>query len=174
MNEPARSPRAAGRAAPRRASPAPAARPTVALSGLAAPPVAVVLLLLAAVPVARAQDGAAATTLDGVFTAEQAERGRELYADACARCHPTSRFTGEAFRPSWSRAPASTLFTVVRSQMPFDNPGSLGRDEYAAILAYLFQLNDLPAGDARLPASADSLRGLTIRFPPSAAADSGG
>lgn len=158
-----------------RQPPPAAARPT----GRAAPRAtlaaflgAILLLAGGTVPEARAQNGAAgATTLDGVFTAEQAERGRELFAETCARCHPTSRFTGATFRPSWSRAPMSTLFTVVRTQMPFDNPGSLDRDEYAAVLAYLFELNDLPTGDARLPASADSLRGLTIRFP---RPDSGG
>ena len=115
-----------------------------------------------------AQDGGsggdAATTLDGVFTAEQAERGEEVFSETCARCHPTSRFVGATFQPSWSQAPVSTLFTIVRTQMPFDNPGSLDRDEYAAVLAYLFELNDLPAGDRRLPASADSLRAFTIRF----------
>jgi mono/diheme cytochrome c family protein len=128
-----------------------------------------------AAPTARAQDGAGPdggpTTLDGVFTPTQAERGRKLFADACADCHTTDRFTGQDFRPSWSRAPVSTLFTVLRTQMPFDNPGSLDRDEYAAIVAYLFELNGLPPGDSELPASSDSLRTLTIRFPPS---DSGG
>lgn len=123
---------------------------------------------------ARAQDGGSgATTLDAVFSAEQAERGREVYSESCAHCHPTSRFTGDSFRPSWSRAPVSTLFTVVRSQMPFDNPGSLDPEEYAAVLAYLFQLNDLPAGERELPAAADSLRGLTIRFGSRPEGDSG-
>lgn len=134
--------------------------------------VGVCLVLLSAAPAAPAQSDAG-TTLDSVFTAEQAERGREVFSETCAQCHTTDRFTGDAFRPSWSRAPASTLFTVLRSQMPFDNPGSLDRDEYAAVMAYLFELNGLPAGSAELPASADSLRGMTIRFPPADAADSG-
>lgn len=126
---------------------------------------AALLTLPAASGEARAQDGGeATTTLDAVYTAEQAERGREVYSESCAHCHPTSRFTGDSFRPSWSRAPVSTLFTVLRSQMPFDNPGSLDPEEYAAVMAYLFELNELPAGDRELPASADSLRDLTIRF----------
>lgn len=118
--------------------------------------------------------GEAATTLDGVFTTEQAERGEELFGEACARCHPASRFTGADFQPSWRQAPVSTLFTVVRTQMPFDNPGSLDRDEYAAVLAYIFALNDLPAGDRALPASADSLRGFTIEFGGSGGGSGGG
>lgn len=115
----------------------------------------------------------AATTLDGVFTTDQAKRGEEIFSETCARCHPTSRFVGATFQPSWSQAPVSTLFTVVRNQMPFDNPGSLDRDEYAAVLAYIFELNDLPAGDRELPASADSLRAFTIRFGGSGGAGAG-
>lgn len=132
--------------------------------------------VLAAPATSPAQDGGgdAATTLDGVFTAEQASRGEEIFSETCARCHPTSRFVGASFRPSWSRAPVSTLFTVLRTQMPFDNPGSLEPDEYAAVLAYIFQLNDLPAGDRELPASADSLRGYTIRFGGAGGADGDG
>lgn len=124
--------------------------------------------VLAAPAASAAQDGGgggdATTTLDGVFTTEQAERGEQVFSESCAHCHPTSRFVGATFRPSWSQAPLSTLFTVLRTQMPFDNPGSLDRDEYAAVLAYIFELNDLPAGDRELPASADSLRDYTIRF----------
>lgn len=107
-----------------------------------------------------------ATTLDGVYTAEQARRGEEVFSRRCAACHGTDRFTGPAFVPSWSRAPLSTLFTVIRSQMPFDNPGSLEREAYAAVIAYIFELNGLPAGDRPLPAHADSLREITIRFEP--------
>lgn len=113
----------------------------------------------------RAQDdsGSESTTLDGVFTEEQARRGEEVYADTCANCHPTSRFEGSSFLPSWTGAPVSTLFTVIRTQMPFDNPGSLDRAEYAAVVAYIFELNGFPAGESPLPASADSLSGLTIQ-----------
>lgn len=126
-----------------------------------------------------AQNGAtpareAATTLDGVYTAEQAARGEEVFSDRCARCHVTSRFTGPAFVPSWSRAPLSTLFTVIRSQMPFDNPGSLEPAAYAAVIAYIFRLNGLPAGERALPAAADSLRHITIQFEPAPDAGSGG
>lgn len=120
--------------------------------------------LLGAPEELRAQEEA--TTLDGVYTAEQARRGEEVFSRRCAMCHGTDRFTGSAFVPSWSRAPLSTLFTVIRSQMPFDNPGSLEREAYAAVIAYIFRLNGLPAGERALPAHADSLREITIQFEP--------
>jgi hypothetical protein len=36
--------------------------------------------------------------------------------------------------------------------MPQDRPGSLSAEEYAAIVAYLLQLNGRAAGDRELPA----------------------
>lgn len=119
-------------------------------------------------------DGEPATTLDGVYTAEQARRGEEVFSRRCAACHGTDRFTGAAFVPSWSRAPLSTLYTVIRSQMPFDNPGSLEREAYASVIAYIFRLNGLPAGERALPAHADSLREITIQFEPGPDDGSGG
>jgi hypothetical protein len=46
--------------------------------------------------------------------------------------------------------------------MPQDNPGGLRRQEYADVLAYLFELNGLPAGDTALPADDCGLRRIRI------------
>lgn len=123
------------------------------------------ILLPANADRARAQSssGGGATTTDGIYTEEQARNGKEIYNDVCANCHPTSRFEGSSFLPSWKGAPVSTLYTVIRTQMPFDNPGSLDPEEYAAVVAYILELNDFPAGDEPLPSGADSLTHLTIQ-----------
>jgi hypothetical protein len=47
--------------------------------------------------------------------------------------------------------------------MPPASPASLGEDTYAGIVAYVLQTNGAKAGDARLPARADSLDRMTIR-----------
>jgi hypothetical protein len=47
--------------------------------------------------------------------------------------------------------------------MPQDNPGSLKRKEYVDVVAYLFRLNGLPAGDAEMDVS--SVKRIRIEGP---------
>jgi hypothetical protein len=46
--------------------------------------------------------------------------------------------------------------------MPQDRPGSLKPREYAAFLAYLFELNGLPAGDDKLSSKPADLQNILI------------
>lgn len=140
---------------------------------------ALLLVPLAAVPAAAQEaeggcgDTAAATVGAGVYTEAQAKRGERVFAESCAQCHPESRFEGASFLPSWNGAPVSVLYTVIRSQMPFDNPGSLEPGEYADVIAYIFRLNGFPAGEEPLPAEREALRAILIEAPP-AHSDTGG
>ncbi len=108
----------------------------------------------------------------GVFTLEQAEIGREAYAESCARCHgpdlaggvgpslaPLDRF---AFRD----ARLSRPFEIMRTEMPFDAPGSLDDETYAAILAYVLLENGYASGSEPLPADTESLSGFVLDAPP--------
>ena len=42
------------------------------------------------------------------------------------------------------------LFTYIRTMMPKNDPGSLADEDYAALLAYLLQANQMPAGRSTL------------------------
>ncbi len=95
---------------------------------------------------------------DGVFTAAQADRGEAMFEQACKGCHQPEQFTGPGFIDAWSGQSADAPFDVIRTTMPEDNPSSLRRSEYAAVLAYLLRLNDLPAGETELPSLARKLR----------------
>jgi mono/diheme cytochrome c family protein len=127
---------------------------------------AVAGLAAAAPPPAAAQQrgdsGTVASILDGAFTAAQAVRGQAAFRNACASCHSTSEYYGPAFQRRWAGQPVLAFFEQVRTSMPPDNPGGLSRAEYAAILAYILQLNSYPEGSAELPAEDAKLR--TIRF----------
>ncbi len=46
--------------------------------------------------------------------------------------------------------------------MPEDDPGSLSAQEYADVLAYILQLNDLPAGGVELPADPVLLEAVSL------------
>jgi len=111
----------------------------------------------------RAQDAPPRTTRDGVYTAEQAERGKEVYQRACAACHALDWYRSEAVR-SWDGAPVLNLYDLIFTRMPQANPGSLKPREYVDILAYIFALNDQPAGKDELPAKPEALKEIRIQW----------
>lgn len=103
---------------------------------------------------------------DGVYTEAQAERGAGIWEESCAECH-----LGEEFGPaggylaSWRGRTVNDLFEVIRTSMPYDAPGRLRRQEYADVLAYLFHLNGLPAGETEMKADAPSLKEIRVELP---------
>jgi mono/diheme cytochrome c family protein len=110
-----------------------------------------------------AQEEPPRTTLDGVYTGEQAARGRQLYQRTCSRCHALDWYTGDVVR-AWEGAPLFALFDVISTKMPEDNPGSLRRTEYVDMLAYILELNGMPAGDRELSTGASRLRAILFRW----------
>jgi hypothetical protein len=58
---------------------------------------------------------------------------------------------------TWRVEPVGSLFEHISTNMPQDDPGSLTADQYAAIAAYLLQLNGRPAGERELPADMELL-----------------
>jgi mono/diheme cytochrome c family protein len=129
-------------------------------------PVAVLLAsLLLALPAhapAQAQE-APATTLDGVYTAEQATRGRLVYQRSCVGCHALDWYQGEVVR-AWEGAPVFGLYEIIRTRMPEDNPGSLSRRQYADVLAYILELNGMPVGEQELSTGASRLRQILFQW----------
>ena len=118
-----------------------------------------------------AQDSAAAALAErpassGVFTAKQAERGEGVYRTSCESCHAKSEYTGDKFKVAWVSRSAYDIFDVIRSQMPEDNPGSLERQEYVDVVAYIFSLNAYPAVSADLPGDDEGLKKVRIDNPP--------
>lgn len=107
------------------------------------------------------------SVLAGAYTREQARGGEAVFRRVCADCHATAQFQGAAFQQSWAGRSARDLFELIRTQMPQDNPGRLRRDEYAAVLAYIFELNAYPPGDSALSTDDEALRRVRIeRKPP--------
>ncbi len=105
---------------------------------------------------------ALASVRDGVFTAAQAEQGEAIFEATCMRCHQPEQFTGPGFLDAWAGRTVDALFEVLRTTMPEDNPSSLKKREYAAVLAFLFRLNGMPAGEADLPSTTRKLKLIRI------------
>ena len=119
----------------------------------------------------RAQDSAAAAPAErpatsGVFSQTQAERGEGTYKTSCQSCHTRSEYTGDKFKVGFVSKTAYDMFNQIRTEMPEDNPGSLERQEYVDVVAYIFSLNAYPAGEADLPADDEGLKKVRIDNPP--------
>jgi S-disulfanyl-L-cysteine oxidoreductase SoxD len=123
----------------------------------------VFVIALAMAPAFAEEDAAPRTTQDGVYTADQAERGKEGYQQACAGCHPLDYYQGPAMK-AWDGAPLFNLYDVVATTMPQNNPGSLKRREYLDLIAYILSLNDMPLGNEELPATPEALKKIVIKW----------
>ena len=92
------------------------------------------------------------------YTEAQATAGAAAFGAACSRCHGAQAQGAEApplmgaqFAGSWRDGPVSSLYDFISMLMPGDKPGSLTKDAYISIVAYLLKINDIPAGAAPLP-----------------------
>jgi cytochrome c553 len=108
---------------------------------------------------AQAQAGAAATVWNGVYTSDQAVRGKASYDGVCARCHgaqltggtdggPTLK--GAGFLAHWNSDTLGSLYVKIRDTMPRNTPGTISEQVKVEILAYLLEQNGFPAGRADL------------------------
>src|SRR5687768_8642955 len=98
----------------------------------------------AATPAASATGGVSVTT--GVFTVAQAARGEAVYTTSCALCHTMAQHSGTGFAAAWNGRRVADLYDIIRNTMPLDNPGGLSDQEYVDVVAYMLQLNGVPAG----------------------------
>ena len=102
---------------------------------------------------------------DGVYTSGQAELGYRIYRKACLKCHHPRQFAGPAYMDSWDGARIHDFLEVIRRTMPTESPGSLKREEYAAIVAFLLSVNSAPAGDTEMSSDPDQLKLVKLEGP---------
>jgi mono/diheme cytochrome c family protein len=101
----------------------------------------------------------------GVYTAAQADRGQTVFRSKCASCHAPNRFTDDLFYTSFAGKPLWEMFDVISDTMPEDDPGSLKKEDYADVIAYLLKLNNFPAGASELPIDKDALSAIVMEKP---------
>jgi len=113
------------------------------------------------------------TTLEGVYSAEQAARGKAFFEKTCSRCHVFEPVTpklegpllgGDTFFNNWEGKSVFQLVTSIRLGMPPDGSVLVEAAEAADVVAFIFQTNKLPAGDADLVADATA-RNIKIARP---------
>lgn len=140
------------------------------------PAVAALMLLLGNGSWSHASAQDVATTIaDGVYSAEQAQRGKGVFDSVCARCHgikgngagdpemvagpPVAR---GSFLRKWESNSLGALFEYVRTTMPTDNPQSLSDQQYVDAIAQMLALSNLPTGEDELPTEVESLDHIII------------
>ena len=114
------------------------------------------------VPPAEPQPSTALKTFrQGVFTAEQASRGEQVYAAKCSTCHGDNLqgvemappLAGANFRQGWDSQPLLTLANRIKTTMPPSAPNSLASNQITDLLSYILKANDVAAGNVALSSS---------------------
>jgi mono/diheme cytochrome c family protein len=117
------------------------------------------LALAAFLPGEGAAQAPSRSTWDGVYSAEQAARGGDLYMNTCAQCHgprmggidAAPALTGGGFASNWNGVALGDMVERIRVSMPQNAPGSLSRQQVADVLAYMLRENGFPPGEKALP-----------------------
>lgn len=115
---------------------------------------------------------------DGVYTKQQATRGKSVYDNSCAGCHgaeleganETPPLAGGSFLANWNSRSAGELYEIMSDTMPAGRPGTLSPAQYADLLAYIFAANKLPDGREELSANSEALRGILVEAQPGSGA----
>ena len=116
------------------------------------------------------QENTMRSVRDGVYTEEQARRGEQAYARDCTACHLADLLgdgiapplVGSAFSFRWADLSVGDMFVTIRTTMPQDAPASLSARAYADIAAFLFSVNEYPAGDEELEPDVPTLEQIRI------------
>ncbi len=116
----------------------------------------------------------AASTADGVFTAEQAKSGEAAYQSHCAGCHgldlkktdaEAPDLTGGPFRFGWHGKALAERFDKIRTTMPKAPLPKLQDQMYVDIIAYILSFNGSPAGNVMLGPDIKNLEAIEIDVP---------
>ena len=117
-------------------------------------------VLSAAVFAASCATAQPATIKDGVYTAEQAAAGKELYERRCGACHNVD-FYRNTFT-NRNNQPLQYLFEEIIVNMPADMPGSMMDNECENILAHIMSLLGYAAGDEELSYASGTMGDVVI------------
>jgi S-disulfanyl-L-cysteine oxidoreductase SoxD len=126
----------------------------------------VLVLVTHGVGAQKAAPEASRTTLEGIYTTDQAARGSKLYGMSClGGCHNATSHQGPVFKQNWGGQRVAELFERIKDTMPDDNPGMLTARETADIVSYLFKANGMPAGKDELGTDKETLAKIRIEMP---------
>jgi mono/diheme cytochrome c family protein len=116
----------------------------------------------------------ARTVWDGVYTSEQATRGKQEYLDTCSRCHGATLqgtdgngLQGKDFMDRWREDNVGSLYQFISENMPPARGRGMGRilvsvPTYLDIMSFVFSQNGFPAGPK--PLTEDGLDNIRLQY----------
>ncbi len=103
-----------------------------------------------------------------IYSEFQAKRGAAVFEEKCATCHGENTWgpnlQGNSFWSSWDHKSARSLYSTIIGAMPPDRPGSLSEKTTSDLVAYILQMNSLPAGGQEIE-SPDQLNSVRVVRP---------
>lgn len=128
------------------------------------------VLFVAAVNSAAFSQAPGKSVWDGVYADAQSKRGEELSKKSCVSCHGEGlagsdlapALKGEDFKGAWSGRTTAELFEKIQTTMPADLAGSLKPEQSADLVAYIFKVNEYPAGATELASDMAALQQIKI------------
>ncbi|HZP87612.1 MAG TPA: PQQ-binding-like beta-propeller repeat protein, partial [Burkholderiales bacterium] len=100
----------------------------------------------------------------GWYTSQQAKEGATAYHANCAACHGDDMrggagpaLKGSSFMAKWGDRTVHDLYAFEHSSMPLTNPGSLDKQKYVNITAYILAQNGFPSGSQPLTLNAPTM-----------------
>lgn len=106
---------------------------------------------------------------EGVYTQDQAVRGKHVYEEHCTSCHGSDLTGGDGpaliggtFNRSWSSRYLDRLFVKIRDRMPADDVMAVSDAEKLDIVAYMLEYNGFPAGKQDLTIDLEHLSTVQI------------
>ena len=136
--------------------------------------IGVALSVISAMSVAQQPDGKR-SVWSGVYSKAQAERGEKAYRGSCSSCHgpklngagepdmpPSPAVAREGFLRKWSGRSVAELSEYLQKSMPPDTPGRVSAQESADVIAHMFAVSNIPAGEKELPSDSKALADLVI------------
>jgi mono/diheme cytochrome c family protein len=128
--------------------------------------IAVCAFSVAPIAGALAQSGAA-----GDYTKAQATAGKDVFDKTCAVCHGDHMqggvgpaLAGDQFLSvsQFQKISAEYFYNFISTHMPLTDPGSLTKQQYLDIMAYMLEVNGYPAGSHELTDNKEELGAIKI------------
>jgi mono/diheme cytochrome c family protein len=125
------------------------------------------LIIIFALPAAAQQP---VRIWDGIFSQDQAARGKSAFDLSCSRCHNVAltgsergpAIKGSAFLSHWEKDTLAGLFSKIRDTMPEGGPGTVKDEVKIDILSYILQQNGFPTGKTELKDDVSSLEDIRL------------
>ena len=89
------------------------------------------------------------------FSPDQVARGEEVWNNVCARCHAVGSDNPDAPKlleppPITSFRTAAGMFQYVQESMPYDEPMTLGPEQYWDVVSYVLAQKGVSLGEEPL------------------------